>query len=1040
MTLQIGSQVAGYQIAGILGEGGMGIVYEAEHVLLRRKAALKTLLRDLAGTVEFRERFVRESQVVAAIDHPNIIPIYDAGEIDGTAYIAMRYVPGGDLADLIRRRAPLPPLEALSILDQAGAALDAAHARDLVHRDIKPGNILIEETSDRIFLTDFGIVKEQGQTGNTRVGFFLGTIDYAAPEQIEGQEVTAAADLYAFGCVFFECVTGHRPFEASSDMAVMRAHVLDPPPKITALRPDLPAALDAVIEQALAKEASARFESCRAFVEAARLALAASPAATPPVDAFAAAPIAPTPQKRTTTVTNMPFQATPLVGRDAELAEIVALVRNESVRLVTLTGFGGTGKTRLSIEAATVVKDEFDLVILVDLSPLQDPALVGTTIAQALGAEVSAGGSAVEAIGEQVGSSLVLLLLDNFAQVLPAASLLLELLAALPTLKLLVTSHAPLRVTAEREYPVQPLAIPDPEEADLGVLAASPAVALFVERARAARPGFELTEENAAAVASICTRLDGIPLAIELAAARVKLLPPQTLAGRLEHRLELLTGGAADLPARQQTLRGAIDWSYALLEEGEQGVFARLGAFVGGCSLEGAEAVSGAPFGLDLGRTVDALGSLVDKGLVRQSEAADGEPRFSMLGTIREYALYRLEEKGESEQVRRLHTERFLELAEGAEPELTRANQAAWIARLREENGNLRAALTWSRESGNVELGLRLAGALIRFWSILGLMAEGRDWLTDALRAAGDTPAPVRAKAEFAAGYAALGLGEFTAAEGHFTRSLDLASGDTAGEAATRAQLAWIAMTRTSDGGGPALELASESLRQAREVDDKRTASGALNTLAELSLQRGEAEEALTLMQEALALRRGLGDTRLIANSLLNLARAHLARGELELAQPLLAEGRAVAEEIGDTWSSSVALAALGRLRLLSGEPAEAVGLFRDALRLAAARHDKRAGADCLRGLGSALALEGDAEAGLRLLGAAEAALEELGASPAADERAVDDRVRPQLHSHLGDELDAGLASGRTLTLDEAVALALPSTGRTTASFRTAAV
>jgi serine/threonine protein kinase len=266
MSLQIGSQVAGYQIARILGEGGMGIVYEAEHVQLRRKAALKTLLNELAATVEFKERFIRESQVVASIDHPNIIPIYDAGETGGTAYIAMRFVSGGDLADLIQRRAPLPAPEALSILDQAGAALDAAHAKGLVHRDIKPANILIEETSGRIYLTDFGIVKEQGQSGHTRAGFFLGTIDYAAPEQIEGQELSSAADIYAFACVFFECVTGHRPFEASTDMAVMRAHVLDPPPKITSLRPDLPEALDAVIERALAKEPAERFESCLTFI------------------------------------------------------------------------------------------------------------------------------------------------------------------------------------------------------------------------------------------------------------------------------------------------------------------------------------------------------------------------------------------------------------------------------------------------------------------------------------------------------------------------------------------------------------------------------------------------------------------------------------------------------------------------------------------------------------------------------------------------------------------------------------------------------
>jgi len=293
-------------------------------------------------------------------------------------------------------------------------------------------------------------------------------------------------------------------------------------------------------------------------------------------------------------------------------------------------------------------------------------------------------------------------------------------------------------------------------------------------------------------------------------------------------------------------------------------------------------------------------------------------------------------------------------------------------------------------------------------------------------------------KAEFAAGYAALGLGEFAEAEAHFSRSLELAAGDTAAEAAARAQLAWIAMTRTSDGAGPALDLATTSLQQAREVDDKRTASGALNTLAELSLQRGDIEGGLELMGEALALRRGLGDKRLIANSLLSLGRAQLARGEPAHAGHLLEEGRAVAEEIGDTWSSSVALASLGKARLLSEEPAEAIELFRDALRLAAARRDKRTGADCLGGLGSALALNGDLDLGVRLVGAADAALEEMGATPSADERAVDDVVRPQLRSQLGEEFDVLLLAGSRLTLDEAVNLALPTSGRATASFRTA--
>ena len=1040
MTLQIGSQLAGYRIVGILGEGGMGIVYEAEHALLGRKAALKSLLGELAANEEYRARFIRESQAVASIDHPNIIPVYDAGETDGTAYIAMRYVPGGDLADLIERRGALPPQEVLSILDQAGAALDAAHARGLVHRDVKPGNILIEETTDRIYLTDFGIVKEQGRSNLTRAGFFLGTIDYAAPEQIEGRDLTGAADRYAFGCVLFECLTGHRPYEQPSDLAVMRAHVLDAPPKVTALRPELPPALDDVVERALAKEPETRFDSCRSLIEAARLTFAEAGGSMvmSAADAVAASPVAVAEPKRVT-LTNLPVQTAPLFGRARELEEIVALLCDESVRLVTVTGFGGTGKTRLSLEAASMVADAFDRVALVDLAAVEDPDLVPAAIAQALGAEVAVGSPALEAVRDVIGSSRLLLLLD-FAHVLSVGPLVTALLESVSTLRIVAASQAPLRVRGEHEYLVQPLELPagiDP--GDLHALGASPAVALFVDRARAVRPGFELTEENAEAVADICTRLDGIPLAIELAAARVKLLAPQALRGRLERRMELLTGGAVDLPARQRTLRGAIDWTFGLLEATDQAMLARLGVFVGGCSFEGAEAVAGGSFGLDLGAVMDALASLVDKGLLRQTDGADGEPRFSMLGTIREYALDRLEERGEADEVRQRHAERCLGLAEMAEPELTGTNQAAWLAKLDEEVGNIRAALGWSLDAGRVGLALRLGGSLIRFWSIRGLMAEGRERLADALRAEADVPPAVRAKAEFAVGYASLGLGELSEAERHFGASLELAAGDPAAEAAARAQLAWIAVTRATDGSGPALALATESLEQARAVDDKRTASGALHSLAELALQRGEPEEALTLMEEALALRRSLGDSRLVANSLLDLARVRLGQGELGKAQALLEEGRAVAEGIGDGWSLSLALAGLGRLRLLEDAPADACVLFRDALGLAATRRDRRAAADCLQGLGSSLALMGDDQTGIRLLGAADSILEAIGASPTAVEGGVDERVRPLLRSRLGTDYEAQLASGRGLTIDQAIALALPAVKPGTISFETAA-
>ena len=1038
MPIQVGSEVAGYRIDGLLGRGGMGMVYVAEHMLLGRKAALKTLLVELASDSDFKARFIRESQMVAAIEHPNIIPIYDAGEIEGTAYIAMRFVPGHDLDGLIKQQGRLSAQQTLSILDQAGAALDAAHARGLVHRDIKPANILIEEGTGRIYLTDFGIAKEAGSSGGlTQPGFFLGTVDYAAPEQIEGQDIGPPADLYAFGCVLFECLAGRKPFVGATDIAVIKAHVLEPPPRLTGLRPDLPPAIDEVIARALAKQEGERYGSCRELIEAAQMALgsaaaAAAPiaagSATPVVDSVAAAPLA-APPPTAAQEAPLPTAATAIVGRERELADVTALLRDAAVRLVTLTGLGGTGKTRLAIAAAAAVRADFDTVAFVDLAPVHDPEFVPSTVAQALGAQETAGRSALDALRDRLGGRSVLLVLDNFEQVLPAAAFVAELLAALPEATVLTTSQGALRLRGEREYAVPPLLLPEPADAgDLDALRASPAVGLFIERARESRADFELSDENAEAVVQICRRLDGIPLAIELAAARVKLLPPQALLSRLQRRLDLLTGGASDLPERQRTLRNAMDWSYDLLTETEQAVMTRMGAFVGGCSLDEAEAVCGEPFGLDIGRIVDTLASLVDKSFVRQRDGADGEPRFSMLETIREYALERLDQRGEAAQVQRLHAARFLELVEAAEPELTRTNQGAWLQRLDDENGNVRVALAWSLEADEVELALRFAGALVRFWSIRGTMAEGRDALREALERGAATPPAVQAKAAFAAGYADLGLGEFGDAGHWFQKSLELArtAADPAAEAAALAQLAWVAMTRTSDGEGEARTLAEQAVTLGREVDDKRTTSGALNTLAELALQRGERDGALELFEESLALRRGLGDRRLVANSLGTLGRARLAGEQTAEATRLLDEALALSRELRDTWSESVALSGLGKVRLLEGSPADAAELFRAALRLAVARRDRRAAADALLGVAAAVAAD-DGDTAARLYGASQALLESINSVPSPAERVIERRLLPALTESLGaDELSFRLAHGRGLSLEDAVALALP--------------
>jgi predicted ATPase len=799
----------------------------------------------------------------------------------------------------------------------------------------------------------------------------------------------------------------------------MHAHLLDPAPAPTELRPELPAALDDVVARALTKNEEDRTASCREVIEAVRACMGGQPVAPPPRPVRASTITA----RTLAAFVNFPTEPSPLIGRDEELDAIVGLARGPDVRLVTLTGPGGTGKTRLVLAVAAELATEAGRAFFVDLAPVSDPSIVGSAIATVLGVEETHDLPLVEGIARRLGNDPALLVLDNFEQVLPAAGLIHELLAAAPGLTALVTSQAPLRLREEREFPVPPLAVP--EAGGEGTIGDSPAVEFFLDRARAVKPGFELTDQNAADIAGICRRLDGLPLAIELAAARVKLLSPQAILSRLEKTLELLTGGAHDLPTRQRTLRDAIDWSYNLLEPSEQALLARLGVFAGGCSLEVADAVCGDQ--MKLGEVFEGLASLVDKSLIRQSDGADGEPRFRLLETIREYARERLEAQGELDELHRRHADRYLELVLAAEPELTRANQALWLNRLDEENDNIRAALTWALASGEVELGLQLAGALVRFWSTRGLMGEGRHWLADALAASEGVSPGTLAKAYFASGYAALGEGDFVPAKDAFERSLELARevADRSAEAATLAQLAWLAMSAGQY--EEASELAEKSTELATETGDKLTASGALSTLAEIAAANDDYEEAVRLFERGLALRRGLGDKRLIANSLLRLGRAELTRGDDDRATALLEEGLALARQVRDTWSISVAVANLGRVQLrTNGDPARAHALLVEGLKLARDRNDKRVAAECVQGLAAVNAIEGRAREAARLFAAAELLLEATGAALSPAEEAIRDQFLTPLQTGLGEPAFATeWEAGRSLSPEEVVALAL---------------
>jgi predicted ATPase/DNA-binding CsgD family transcriptional regulator len=761
---------------------------------------------------------------------------------------------------------------------------------------------------------------------------------------------------------------------------------------------------------------------------------------------------------------NLPAQLTPLIGRDREATTICALMRRSEVRLITIVGTGGIGKTRLSLQVATNLLDTFsDGICLVLLATISDPNLVVSTITQTLGVKESGAEPDVDVLKDHLQDKDLLLVLDNFEQVITSAPILTDLLEACPFLKILVTSREPLHVRGEQEFPLAPLAFPDLKQLPSSdVLTGFGAVALFLQRAQAVKPDFQLTDANASSVAAICNRLDGLPLALELAAARLKHLSIQGLLARLEHRLQVLTQGPRDVDARQQTLRNTIQWSYDLLNEQEQRLFRRLAVFVGGCTLEAAESLY-STLGAEIGQVFDGITSLIDKSLLQQSEqkADEGEePRFAMLETIREFGLECLAMSGESEVIQEAHAAYYLRLAEMAEPEFRGPQQAAWFDRLEHEYDNLRAALHCLLEYRKGEMALRLGSALFWFWFVRDHGREGWTFLEQALATSEGVAVAVRAKALWMAGFLAsnvdraeelcqeslalyqtigdksgmgtayffLGAVAERKSQSLLARSLYEKSLTLSKEAGVLWVVGWVlhkwAQISMFEGDyTSSCLMAEESLIYFRKAGDKRGLCSTNGLLAGvLFLTQGDVAKAQVLIEESLAISREIRYKGDEARAFNGLGRLFDYQGKTEMARLRLEEGLVIWNELGDKEGMGEALTRLASVEAHQGNFTAARALYEESLALFSERNHSEI-ATCLEGLAIVVATFGELTCAGQLWGAAEALREATDEPMFPIYRAEYEKGVSSAREALGERTFAvAWAQGRSMTPKEALA------------------
>ncbi|MGB6248082.1 MAG: protein kinase, partial [Terriglobales bacterium] len=974
-TLSPGTRFGNYEILQQLGAGGMGEVYRARDTRLDREVAIKTLSVERLAQPEALARFEKEARSASALNHPNIVTIYELGHVNSTRYIAMELVDGETLRQSLAS-GPIPFRKSVALAAQIADALAKAHEIGVVHRDLKPENLMVSVDGTAKVL-DFGLAKlrkldharnSDATTIVTEHGTVMGTVGYMSPEQATGGEVDFCSDQFSFGSVLYEMVTGLPAFQKKTHAETTAAILRDEPERLGARMLQAPAPFIWIVERCLAKDPRDRYASTRDLARdlaAVRDRLA---------DALG--------RESEPRPNNLPLQRTAFIGREHEEAALRLLLGREDARLVTLTGPGGIGKTRLALQVAEGIASQFPGgVCFVPLSSVRDHSLIASAIAQAVGVRETGNQSPQESLREYVSGlgQPTLLLLDNFEHLVAAAPVVAQLLTIGPKLKVVVTSQAPLHVYGEHEFPVPPLVLADPRSIPpLEVLSRLPAIALFVARAKAVKHEFALTKENAPVVAAICARLDGLPLAIELAAARIKLLSPSAMLARLEGRLNLLTGGARDLPSRQQTLRGTVDWSYGLLNAAEQTLFRRLSVFAGGCTLEAVEAVcdTKGDLGLDV---LDGMASMVDKSLAQQVEQADTETRFRMLSTLREYALERLAESDDESATRRAHAAYYLVLAEEGAEDI--AAHPEWLDRFEVEHDNFRVALDYLIKTGDADWGLRLGTALFRFWETREYLTEGRDAIARVLALEGTAARPkLRARLLFAGAVLAGEQGHYGSARQMFENSLEtcLELNDKRGVAVALNALAVSARDR-GDIAAAAL-LFERCVAIWKDLGDPADFARALSNLASVMKLQGEYERAFSLYEECLTIFRQVGDVAGAAWTLNYQGDVAREKADFVTARSFCEPSLSEFRRLRDSWGIASTLSDLASLSCDQGNNSEARRLYGESIKVFQELGHKRGIARALECLAVSAAAQSRAELSLHLAGAAAALRQRLGA------------------------------------------------------------